>query len=293
MHTYIIILISVLFCYFEGYAQFIEVKPQFNITNHQGDDLAPKWSLNGKQLVFQSNRNGNWDIYIYHLLTDSLEQVTNGTFNEKNPVWFDNGESIVFDSDANRKRQLFKMNLRSGETQLLFDKPIESKQASFNSSEEFVYFSGFDPIDKSWEIYSYEIDYKTLTKLTNLDNNSHSLTISPDEDHIVFTSSNGEYPFHQLKKMNWYGENLELLLPENSYDPSWDAVGVKIYFVSEKEIGSSNIHSIWHNGKHREQITVGRMKLKHPSVSPDSKFMIVCGEKDTGYDLFIIPIEDY
>ena len=40
------------------------------LTFDLGIDADPQWSPEGNKFVFTSNRNGNWDIYIYDLNTD-------------------------------------------------------------------------------------------------------------------------------------------------------------------------------------------------------------------------------
>ena len=34
------------------------------LTNHSANDISPAWSPDGKQIVFASNRDGNYNIYV-------------------------------------------------------------------------------------------------------------------------------------------------------------------------------------------------------------------------------------
>ena len=277
----------------EGFGQGIKIDSSHNITNSAGDDLAPKWSADSKQLLFHSNRNGNWDIFIYSIESDTIARVTSDTTNERNPVWFNNGKSIVFDSDKSGQQKLYKMDLTSGKVGLLFNRAIQGREASFPASEKLVYFSGFNPLNKRWEIYSFEFYYENLNKLTDQGAGNYTPMVSPDEDHVLFTNNTGNYPFHQLQLMNWYGNEEKLFTDFNAFDPSWDSKGLKVYFVSNKDNRSGDIYSMWMDGSHLERLTYSNYQLKNPSVSPDGKHLALSVKMESGFELFIIPMEDY
>lgn len=275
------------------FGQFIELEPQQNITKSKGDDLSPVWSKDAAKLLFHSNRNGNWDIFIYDLSEDSLAQVTNGVFNERNPVWVKGGNAIVFDSDQSGRRRLYQLSLQSKNTELLFNRDIQAKEASFSTSEKLVYFSGFDPQDRKWEIYSFAFLYKNLNKLTDLNGDCHSAAVSPDEDRVVFTETMRQRPFNQLHLMNWYGNGEQLFTDFNGLDPSWDHRGLKVYFISKKENPKGDIFSMWTDGSHLEQITNSSSIMKNPVKSPDGKYLAVSVLQTGGFDIFLLSAEDY
>lgn len=277
----------------EGFGQGLEIDSSQNVTNSAGDDLGPRWSAGSKQLLFQSNRDGNWDIYVYSIESDTIIKITTNTANERNPVWLNNGRSVVFDSDISGVQKLYTMDLTSRKVELLFNRTIQSREASFPASEKLVYFSGFDPLEKRWEIYSFEFYYENLNKLTSQDVGNYTPVVSPDEDHILFINNSGNYPFHQLQLMNWYGNEKKLFTEFNATDPSWDSNGLKIYFISSKDNRSGDIYSIWMDGSHLERLTNSTYQLRKPSVSPDGKYLALSVKMESGFEIFIIPMEDY
>jgi len=274
-------------------SQFIDLESGKPIELVSDDELSPAWSSDSQKLLFQSNKDGNWDIFLYHLAKDSIEQLTKTPYNEKNPVWYKENTMVVFDSDHSGKRLLYRMNLTTGKIVLLFDRDIPSKHADFSPSEDIVYFSGFDKLNGKWEIYSYEFKYQNLNKLTHLKFSSYSPKVSPDEDHVIFTITNQTLPFDQLQIMNWYGSNHELLYAMDGKDASWSNSGIKVYFVSENKSGTGEIYSIWKDGTHLERLTDWNLKICKPVKSPDDKFFAVSIKQDDGFDLFLFPAEDY
>jgi Tol biopolymer transport system component len=43
------------------------------------DDIQPRFSPDGRYIVFSSDRSGNWDVYIYEIATGTYYQVTTST----------------------------------------------------------------------------------------------------------------------------------------------------------------------------------------------------------------------
>ena len=93
------------------------------LTNHPGDDQYPKWSPDGKQIAFVSNRNGGKETAIYVMGTsgNNLRRLTNDAelIWITSPNWSPDGKQIayqafvdgawevfVMDPDGNGKRRL-------------------------------------------------------------------------------------------------------------------------------------------------------------------------------------------
>lgn len=70
----------------------------------------PDWSPDGSQLVFQSNRDGNFEIYRVNLDRTSLLNLTNHPANDGDPDWAPDGSAIVFVSDRDGGKGLYKMS---------------------------------------------------------------------------------------------------------------------------------------------------------------------------------------
>ena len=48
-----------------------------NISNSKGYDLIARWDLDGKSILYGSNKDGNWEIYRYTLEEKSTKRLTN------------------------------------------------------------------------------------------------------------------------------------------------------------------------------------------------------------------------
>ncbi len=68
------------------------------ITNDAADERDPAWSPDALRLAYASNKDGNWEIYLYDLLAN---QTTRMTFNREfdaNPAWSPDSNWLVYET---------------------------------------------------------------------------------------------------------------------------------------------------------------------------------------------------
>jgi Tol biopolymer transport system component len=110
-------------------------------------DRQPAWSADSRRIAFESNRPGNWDIYVVNrtLATTSLMRVTSSLYAELHPTWAPYGNQIALISDRTGATELYTLVLPVPGSmapsqqlrQLTFDKAPKS-----SPSWERVFMSG-------------------------------------------------------------------------------------------------------------------------------------------------------
>ena len=289
-----IVLLALLLCLNTAfYGQYLDFALAKNITHVPGDDLFPKWSANGQYILYQTDRNGSWDIFRYSFTSDTSMALVASDANEQHPVYYGNEKYVVFDRELASSPRLYKSEIATGKTSLLFNRDIDSRQAAFTKTEKLVYFTGLEPLSSTWQIYSFEFYYENLNQLTDSKAKNHLPVVFPDEDHIIFVRTDGQFPYDHLHIMNWYGEEEQEMFDMHITDPSWDASGFKVYFISRNGNPHGDLYSIWIDGSHLEKILPGDVEMRNPQVSPDGKYLAISVKLDDGFDIFILPFEDY
>jgi TolB protein len=173
---------------------------RLRLTDTQSNERTPKWSPDGKRLVFASDRDGNREIYVADL--DAISQRAEGT-----PIAAD--AAIV--------------NLTQNKA--------PDWQPAWSPSGERVVFSSHR--DGNWEVYVVRADGSDLTRLTDHPASDFSPAWSPDGERILFVSRRrGDADLYVSNLES--GELSQLTTGEMSeYDPSWSPDGKWIAFVTQ------------------------------------------------------------
>lgn len=66
------------------------------LTSADGSDLAPAWSPGNRRIAFQSNRDGNWEIYVINADGRGTRRLTHDAARDGEPGWSPDGRKIAF-----------------------------------------------------------------------------------------------------------------------------------------------------------------------------------------------------
>src|SRR5215217_204165 len=89
---------------------------QRNITSHidsekPAPDTMPTWSPDGSKIAFQSNRDGNMEIYTMDAATGGeLENLTKNPARDVDPAWSPDGVTIAFDTNRDGNSEIYFMD---------------------------------------------------------------------------------------------------------------------------------------------------------------------------------------
>ena len=79
---------------------------QINLTNHEAPDQRARWSPDGTAVVFQSKRDGNWEIYTIGIDGENLTRITENDKTDRNAEWSPGG--IVFESQRDGNYEVYR-----------------------------------------------------------------------------------------------------------------------------------------------------------------------------------------
>jgi hypothetical protein len=86
-------------------------------------DTAPALSPDGQEVVFMSQREGNWEIYLINADGSNLRRLTNNPARDGLPTWSPDGKAIAFVSDRGGGWSVMVMAPDGREQQKLFTMP--------------------------------------------------------------------------------------------------------------------------------------------------------------------------
>jgi dipeptidyl aminopeptidase/acylaminoacyl peptidase len=101
---------------------------QTRLTNNSASDYSPAWSPNGTKIAFQSDRDGDAEIYVMDTDGSNQTRLTNNSYHGGGyePTWSPDSRKIAFDSCPNGYYEIYVMNADgSGQTALTSDGSVD------------------------------------------------------------------------------------------------------------------------------------------------------------------------
>ncbi len=84
------------------------------LTGESQDATLPTWSPDGRSLVFQSYRDGNFHLYLVGVDGGEPRQLTSGRFDHREPSFSPDGKRIAFTSDRGGHYGVWALDVASG-----------------------------------------------------------------------------------------------------------------------------------------------------------------------------------
>lgn len=97
----------------------------------------PRWSADGKALVFQARENGQENLWHYDLETKTARKLTVGQFFDHQPSWHPGGDRIVYSSDRHDTGfDLWEYDLATGLTWRISNRPGDETEPVWSANGE-------------------------------------------------------------------------------------------------------------------------------------------------------------
>jgi Tol biopolymer transport system component len=112
-----------------------------NLTNNPANDGWARWSPDGQEIVFHSNRDGNFEIYVMNADGSGTRRLTQYPGVDMFPDWSPDGQEIVF----RRDQDIYVMNAAdgTGTRQLTHDSPQFAQMAAWSPNGQYLAFMSF------------------------------------------------------------------------------------------------------------------------------------------------------
>jgi Tol biopolymer transport system component len=257
-----------------------------------GENAEAYFSFDGKQLIFQSKRDGRGCDQIYSMNIDgsNVRMISNGEGRTTCSYFFKGGKKVLYSSTFGGKKEC---------------------PPNPDFSQGYVW-----AVYPDYEIYTAERDGKNIKNLSNSPGYDAESTISPDGKKIVFTSErDGDL---ELYSMDTDGKNIKRLTNEIGYD------GGAFFSPDSKQIVYRGSHpqtpgevkrykdllaqhlivpttfEVWvmnADGSNKRQVTKLNAASFAPFFTPDGKRIIFCTNyfatdpKKRNFDLAVINVD--
>ena len=161
--------------------------PATRLTFDDAFDSSPAWSPDGRRIAFESERDGNDEIYVMNADGSGVARLTVNDAIDGSPAWSPDGQRIAFDSTRDGNPELYVMNADgSGVTRLTFNNARDWSPAWSPDGRRIAFDSNHDG---NLEIYVMNADGSGVTRHTHNQTHDGTPAWSPDGRHIAFHSN--------------------------------------------------------------------------------------------------------
>ena len=150
-------------------------KNQINLTDHEAPDQRARWSPDGKAVVFQSKRDGNWEIYTVGIDGENLTRITENDKTDRNAEWSPGG--IAFESQRDGNWEIYKSDPDGNNQVNLTNDPKSDQRPIWSPKGTRLLFES--KRDGKREIYFMQADGAGLKNLTNHPDNDTDARWNP------------------------------------------------------------------------------------------------------------------
>lgn len=166
------------------------------ITEGMAYDTQPRFSPDGKSIVFTSDRSGNDNIWTMELSSEETKQITKSQ-NEwfQSAEWSPDGEYIVV-ARGRRTHKLFMYHKDGGGGFQLIKAPagLKTIEPTFSPDGRYIYYSrrngawNYNAQLPQYQIATYDRENGTNSNITSRYGSAFSPTLSPDGQWLVYGS---------------------------------------------------------------------------------------------------------
>ena len=249
----------------------------------------------GKQLLYESQIAGYYQLFIMNVDGSGQRQLTHDPTNHDLPSWSPDGKRISYDSDRNGHSVIYVMDLDGSNEQRVSPENGESIHPMWSpDSKQIIYCADDDlkpPKKNDASIYVFDLDTKQTATLITGGVNTYP-TYSPDGKQIAYRHMIGDMN-SEVYVADADGKNIRNLSNHQAFDgwPAWSPDGKQIAFSSNRR-ANYQIHIMDADGSNVRLVANTEGRATEPRWSVDGKriYFTNCKKVDFGTDCQIMTV---
>lgn len=227
------------------------------LTSDLMSDSYPQPSPNGEWLAFQTNRDGNFEIYVMNGVGGRVSRLTFNDVWDRLPAWNPDSQHVIFSSDTgdDENFDLVEVNINTREVREVFSNGQRNSHARYSPDGRYIIFtSGENRNASTWEILRLDTQTGEVLALTDNEVRDESAQFSSDGQFIIYVTE-GEGGA-AIGRMRLDGSEKQVLYDSSGWDssPTYSPADDYIVFTSDLT-GRDELYIMLANGTEVQRLT--------------------------------------
>ena len=240
-------------------------------------------------LAFQSDREGNWDIYLIESDGSSLRRLTTDPAADRNPAWSPDGEHIAFSSERTGGGDIYIMEASGEGLRRLTDDPAYEGAPDWSPDGKWIAFEG--ERHGRAEIYRVEVATGQVQRITSSRARKLGPAFSPDAAYLAYMDKG--VIWWRVVVLDWERDVTQTVSEGGgACRPTWSPDGRLLAYVSTREADKADLW-FYEVGRERAWRVPTRPNAHNydPSFSPDGATLAIASTivrgRNEQWDLFL------
>lgn len=207
-----------------------------------GQQVTPAWSPDGQQLIYASDQDGDYEIYLRDH-AGQMRKLTNNTADDVHPAWSPAGDRIYFSSNrASVYFRLYSMRADGGDVREVLavtNNHIMAPSVSPDGSRiAYMRASVLDPLCQwNWDVWVANIDGSNPQRLTNHLAADLYPAWTPDGSEVVLAGCRNfiDFDLYAVNVANGSQRRLNNWFLTNEWGARYAADGAFLAFSSDRD----------------------------------------------------------
>jgi TolB protein len=295
MKFLILVLIAAPLTLVPGLAESAQVpKKLTNIEN-----AYPSFSPDGSKILFQSNRTGNWDVFVMNADGSGSRQLTDNPAADLTPSWAPDGSHIAFVSDRTGNEDIYIMLADGSGLRNVTAHPAGDSHPYWSTDGDRIIFNSTRGDGENDDVYIMQADGSRPVCITENDLWDTFASMSPDGSQIVFRrllrvrGPEGTTFNSEIFVMNADGSEAVNVSRSGYFDgwPAWSPDGRRVAFSSNR----SDVYQIYvmdADGSNVARVVESPYTDMRPQWSPDGRQIVFNREREGTTDIYVVDLDE-
>jgi Tol biopolymer transport system component len=243
---------------------------QMRLTDHPAQDGCPRWTPDGRRVIFNSNRSGEWQLWEMDADGGNQRRLRTSEDRDRESDPAPDGSSVVYLSNHGGIEGIWIQALRGGKERRLvqFRRRTVIGNPDWSPRGDEIVFSSNHSFGH--QIYRINVETTAVERVSPATNGGCEPRFSPDGNKVVYVTrrhfkTTSQIIEHDLKTGK---ERLLLHWPALNYDPVYSPDASELAFASSIAGQVFSIYRQRLSDGRSWRVTFGPGAARHPDYAP-------------------------